>query len=165
MVRITERIMKFFRKKKTRIRSTETAWKTYRDAAVQKNFCHEKVKNSSNQEKVIQLLNNGTRNSPHRRIFSHYAPLPAIGTEISSSQLRRPALLRQRTYTVLNPVYVKGPEFSGKAAADKPGPVRRKPVKKHESLQEIKNKYKNVNNFDLNRANKNRGGTAFWFAI
>lgn len=164
MVRITERIMKFFRKKKTRIRTTEISWKTFRDVAVQKNFGREYIKNNSNQEKVIQFLHNENSYSPRKRIFSHYAPLPAIGTKTSTCDAQRPVLLRQKTYTVLNPVYVTGPEFLSKTVVNEPTHSKKKPIKNKESLQDIKNKYKKMSSYDFNCTNKN-SSTAFWFAV
>lgn len=171
MVRITERIMKFFRKKKTRIRTSEISWKTFRDVAVQKNFGREYIKNNNNQEKIIQFLHNENSYSPRKRIFSHYAPLPAIGAKTSTCDRKtstcdaqRPILLRQKTYTVLNPVYVTGPEFLSKMEVNEPTRSKKKPIKSKESLQDIKNKYKKMNSFDFNCTNKN-SSTAFWFAV
>lgn len=153
MVRITEKIMKFFQKKKSRIKSSESVWKkSINDKSSQKNYRFEIIQENPNQEKVIQLIQGKKKNSP-KRIFSNYAPLPAIRSESESHSKKKPVLLRQRTYTVLNPVIVTGPDYFANS----------RKVYKTENLKHTKSLYKIRSAVDIDCPKNNN--TVFWFPI
>lgn len=152
--------MRFFFKKKSSTKLPEPTVNTpCSDSSGQRNIRSKRWRNQSvNQEKVIELLHSSRKLSP-KNTFSHYSPLPAIGTELSVTS-KRPTFLRQRTYTVLNPVIVKGP-VSKSSFCNQPTKIL---TKRKESLQSIKNKCKSKKNFQLENVSK-INGTVFWFPV
>lgn len=159
MVRITEKIMRFFFKKKSSTKLSEPSSNIpCNDTSAPRDMRFRRWKNQNiNQEKVIELLRNSGKFSP-RKTFSHYSPLPAIGTELN--KMKKPTLLRQRTYTVLNPVMVKGP-IQKSSLSNKP---TKNMIKRKESLQSIKNKCKNKKNLQQENVSKDNG-SVFWFPV
>ncbi len=160
MVRFAERIMKFFRKKKTRIKSTE--WQPSHLNVPEDILAKRGRIRTTNQDKIINLLQNDVKNSP-RRAFSNYPPLPAIGTQSISYSKKRPVLLRQATYTVMHPILVRGPNDLNESKLHKKEVTKNKHNKDRKTLQNIKNKYKDEAKFDID-VTKNTG-SAFWFAV
>lgn len=160
MVRLTERIMRFFFKKRSSTKLPEpTVNIPCNDSSGQRNIRSKRWRNRSvNQEKIIELLHSSGKLSP-KNTFSHYSPLPAIGTELNVAS-KRPTLLRQRTYTVLNPVMVKGP-ISKNSVSSQPSKTL---TKRKESLQSIKNKFKSKKNLQQNNVSK-INDTVFWFPV
>ncbi|KAK7590360.1 hypothetical protein V9T40_001973 [Parthenolecanium corni] len=152
--------MRFFFRKKCSAKLPEPTLNVpCGDTTDQMNIRSQRWKNRCvNQEKVLDLLHSSGKFSP-KNTFSHYSPLPAIGTELNVTA-KKPTLQRQRTYTVLNPIIVKGP-IPKSSLYNQSTKIR---IKRKESLQSIKNKCKNKKKFQPENLSE-MNGTVFWFPV
>lgn len=72
------------------------------------NVRKQKIEIGKTQEQVLQILNSDINCKVKESSFSPYRPLPEIG-DGSSIKSNKPKIMRQLTYNVLDPVFVKGP--------------------------------------------------------
>lgn len=155
MVYIAETIAKMFAGKKLAQSTNKSAHGKLKPITSISKFSKKISILNMDSKRRLAASSNEFPDSQNINSFSHYVPLPAISNR--SSVGRKPRLLREKTYTVLNPVYVNRPSRISSGLFNKK-------TEKVERNERTSTNAKSENNYEI-QFSKVTNSTLFWFAF